>query len=99
MCIRDSYMGLGFRGFKLGAGKVENGVFTLGGKSKQQMVDFEADKIEFVRDYVGPDVHILIDGHMGNSSAGVWPWETAKAIVKALEPYNLVLFEEPLPYF
>ena len=53
-------------------------MFVISGKS---VAIATADKIEFVRDYVGPDVHILIDGHMGNSSAGVWPFETAKAIV------------------
>lgn len=95
----DYYLGLGFTGFKLGAGKVEAGEFTLGGTTAKEMADFEAGKIAFVREHVGPGVKVLIDGHMGNSSAGVWPYETALAVAKSLEAYDLFLFEEPLPYF
>lgn len=96
----DYYLKLGFKGFKVGAGKLlENGEFTLGGESPEQMADFESDKIAFLRRLVGPEINILMDGHMGNSIAGTWDLKTATAVAKALEPFNLFLLEEALPYF
>jgi L-alanine-DL-glutamate epimerase-like enolase superfamily enzyme len=95
----DYYQSLGFTGFKVGAGKFENGEFTLGGTTAQSNADFEADKIAFLREHCGRDTKILIDGHMGNSPAGTWTVEIAKAVAKALEPFDLFLFEEPLPYY
>ena len=38
-----------------------------------------------------------MDGHMDNPQ-GAWDVETAHAVLKALEPFDLFLFEEPLPY-
>lgn len=94
----DYYLRLGFRGFKVGAGKLENGDFTLGGESPAEIADFESNKIAFLRRHVGPDVHILMDGHMGNSIAGTWDLKTAAAVAKGIEPFNLFLLEEALPY-
>ena len=62
------------------------------------VVDMEASKAALIREHVGRDVHILMDGHMGNPQAHTWDVSTAKAVLKALEPYDLFLFEEPLPY-
>ena len=94
----DFYLGLGFRAFKLGVGEFsdENG-FVIS-SSPQQAAEMEAKKLEFVRGHVGAEVGVMIDGHMGNSEDVTWDLETAKAVLKALEPYNLFFFEEPLHY-
>ncbi len=96
----EYYLGLGFNGFKISAGAAVNGEFygTWGGL--ESAADFEADKCAFLRERFGPDVKILIDGHMGNMPASFHPWdlETATRVLKNLEPFDLFLFEEPLPY-
>ena len=51
-----------------------------------------------MRKHAGPDFQIMLDGHMDNSPKGTWTLETAIAVTKALEPYNLFFLEEPLPY-
>ena len=40
----------------------------------------------------------MIDAHMGNSPGVTWTVETAIAVAKALEPFNLFFLEEPLHY-
>ena len=94
----DFYLGLGFRGFKLGAGKfsAENG-FEIS-NIPDEAAAVEAEKLEFVRALVGAGVIVLLDGHMGNSTSGTWNLETAKAVMKAVESFDLFCFEEPLPY-
>lgn len=94
----DYYLGLGFRGFKVGAGKVEAGASHSGGADPAAIAAFEGDKAAFLRRHVGPDVDILFDGHMGNSPAAVWDLPTAAAVMEAVAPHGLFLFEEPLPY-
>jgi L-alanine-DL-glutamate epimerase-like enolase superfamily enzyme len=94
----DFYLSLGFKGFKLGAGAFspETG-FTIS-TDASEAADFEATKLAAVREHVGPDVNIMLDGHMDNSPDGEWDLATAKAVMKAVEPFNLFFFEEPLPY-
>jgi len=96
----DSYMSLGFRGFKLGAGCYnENGGEWLQ-DSPAEAVDFESDKLTFVRKHVGADIKVCMDGHMGNCPVAdkTWDLETATAVMKAMEPFNLFFYEEPLHY-
>jgi L-alanine-DL-glutamate epimerase-like enolase superfamily enzyme len=95
----DFYLGLGFRAFKIGTGG-----FTLEGeqiahRDPGPAAEFEAHKLAAVRDHVGSGVHVLLDGHQDNDleSRG-WELPTARAVVEAVEPYGLFLFEEPLPY-
>jgi galactonate dehydratase len=94
----DFYLGLGFRAFKIGTGAStadgEEYVFT----EPAAAADFEARKLEFVRDHVGKDVKVLLDGHQDNLSVPGWDVGTATAVVDAVEPFDLFLFEEPLPY-
>lgn len=94
----DLYLRLGFRAFKVGAGSfsVEHG-FILE-TSPEEAAEFEVAKMEHIRDLVGDDIGIMIDAHMGNAPSGHWDLETATAVLKALEPYNLIFFEEPLHY-
>lgn len=94
----DYYAGLGFRAFKVGAGKVEDGRFDDGGTDAASVAAFEGDKAAFLRKHVGPGVDILFDGHMGNSPVGVWDLKTAAAVMEAVRPHGLFFFEEPLPY-
>jgi len=93
----DLYLSLGFGGFKLGAGCFSNDGFHVAGDAAAA-ADFEADKMAFVRGHVGKDVAVMMDGHMGNSPVNTWTLPVAKAVIKAIEPYNLFFFEEPLHY-
>ncbi len=94
----EHYLNLGFKAFKLGAGSfsVENG-FLLE-TSPEAAAEFEVKKMEYIRSVVGNEVGVMLDGHMGNAPTGIWNLETATAVLKALEPYNLLFFEEPLHY-
>jgi L-alanine-DL-glutamate epimerase-like enolase superfamily enzyme len=94
----DYYLSLGFGGFKLGVGSFspERGWYTP--RTASEAVQFEGDKIDFVRRHAGKDVHLMLDGHMGNSPDFTWNVEIATAVARALEPYNLFFFEEPLHY-
>lgn len=94
----DFYLSLGFRGFKLGAGSFSPETGFVISTDVSEAADFEADKIAFARAHVGPDVNIMLDGHMDNSPDGEWNLETAQAVMKAVEPYGLFFFEEPLSY-
>ena len=51
----------------------------------------------FVRAHVGPDIAVMMDGHMGNNRH-TWDLATAQAVLKAVEPFDLFFFEEPLHY-
>ena len=39
-----------------------------------------------------------MDAHMGNSFGATWQYDTALAVAKAVEPYDLFFLEEPLHY-
>jgi galactonate dehydratase len=94
----DFYLGLGFKAFKLGAGSYspDGGWYTP--RLPTEAADFEGDKVRFVRSHVGKSAHILMDGHMGNSPDFTWDLGIAQAVMKAVEPYDLFFFEEPLHY-
>jgi galactonate dehydratase len=94
----DHYFSLGFRGVKVGAGSFspDRGWYTP--TTAAEAADFEADKLAFMRAHVGPDAWLMMDAHMGNNPRNTWTTEIAIAVAKALEPYNLFFFEEPLHY-
>ncbi len=94
----DFYLSLGFQAFKLGAGSYSqaNGWYTP--LSPTEAADFEGDKVAFVRSHVGRSVKVLLDGHMGNNQGPSWDLGIAQAVMKAVEPYDLFFFEEPLHY-
>ena len=94
----DHYLAKGFRGVKLGAGSYTADIGFAGSSDPQQAADFEAKKLEFVRQRFGSDLRVMLDGHMGNSPFGVWDLATAQAVLAAVEPYDLFFFEEPLHY-
>jgi len=92
----DRYRAEGFRAVKLGAGGVENGKrYYLTGNAA---ADFEARKCQMVREQYDDDLTLLFDGHMDFRAVNVWDLGTAKAVMKAVEPFDLFFFEEPLPY-
>lgn len=94
----DHYLSLGFRGFKIGVGSYSLSQGSYLAPSPNEAADFEAQKLEFVRAHVGKEVKVMLDGHMGNNPVRTWDLAAALAVVKAVEPYNLFFFEEPLHY-
>jgi L-alanine-DL-glutamate epimerase-like enolase superfamily enzyme len=94
----DHYFSLGFRGLKVGAGSFTPGVGWFKGETAAEAADFEADKLAFMRAHAGRDAWLMMDAHMGNSYGKVWTVEIATAVARALEPFELFFFEEPLHY-
>lgn len=95
----DFYLGLGFRAFKVATGYFDPQGAAPNPRAIGAIVELEAAKAAALRHHVGPDVRILLDGHMGfKTGPERWNLATATAVLKALEPYDIFLFEEPLPY-
>ena len=91
----------GFTAMKTGAGWYDERArkrFTS--DSVNAWVELEAEKIRILREHVGKDFRICMDGHMGNVDANRKPWSvaTAQAVLRAVEPYDIFFFEEPLDY-
>lgn len=94
----DHYFSLGFRGLKVGAGSYTPETGWYISQEAKEAADFEADKIAFMRAHGGKDAWIMMDAHMGNSLGKTWTVEIASAVARALEPYDMFFFEEPLHY-
>jgi galactonate dehydratase len=94
----DHYLGLGFRAVKVGAGAYVRGRGFLDTLDDAAVPEFEGEKARFMRGHVGPDVALLFDAHMGNSPAATWDLATAAAVMRAVAPAGIFLYEEPLPY-
>jgi L-alanine-DL-glutamate epimerase-like enolase superfamily enzyme len=96
----DFYLGLGFTGFKVATGWVEETTREVVAEtSPSAAAELEAGKAEALRAHVGKDVRIMMDGHMGfKHGPQRWSAATAITVLKALEPYDIAFFEEPLPY-
>lgn len=96
----DFYLGLGFRAFKVASGYLDpQSRGELAVRSVSEAAELEASKVRTLRQHVGPSVGILLDGHMGHrESADRWSALTAEQVLKALAPYDVLMFEEPLPY-
>jgi L-alanine-DL-glutamate epimerase-like enolase superfamily enzyme len=96
----DSYLGLGFDGFKVASGFFDETTGTHGVlDNPTEIVEFEVAKVEALRRHVGNDVRILLDGHMDfKHGPRQWDLPTAQRVLTALEPYDVFFFEEPLPY-
>jgi L-alanine-DL-glutamate epimerase-like enolase superfamily enzyme len=91
------YNSLGFKGVKIGAGAYYKDKGFNIPSEPAEAADFESGKVAYIREQFGNDLWLMLDAHMGNSVA-TWPLETAVAVAKALEPYNLFFLEEPLHY-
>ncbi len=94
----DYYFSLGFRGLKVGAGSFTQGEGWYMPKEPKEAADFEGAKVAFMRQHAGADAWLMMDAHMGNNRNTTWNVETAIAVAKAVEPYNLFFFEEALHY-
>ena len=79
----DYYLSLGFRAFKLGAGSYSPDRGWYMPTAPSEAADFEGDKLAFVRAHVGPDIHVMLDAHMGNTPGGGWDLATAIAAASA----------------
>lgn len=93
----EYYNSLGFKGVKVGAGAYYKDKGFNIPSEPAKAADFESGKVEYIRSQFGSELWLMLDAHMGNSSA-TWGLETAIAVAKALEPYNLFFLEEPLHY-
>ncbi|MCH2212084.1 MAG: mandelate racemase/muconate lactonizing enzyme family protein [Fuerstiella sp.] len=70
-------------------------------RSPAAWVDMETEKMEAVRQYIGRDFNVCMDGHMSNvegEESIVWNVGMARAVLQAMEPYDLFFYEEPLHY-
>lgn len=94
----EFYHSLGFKGVKIGAGAYYKDRGFEIAADPAQAADVEASKFSFIRERFGKDSWLMLDAHMGNSSTTTWNIDTAMAVAKALEPYNLFFLEEPLHY-
>lgn len=90
------YQSQGFNAVKLGVGAFEEGKQNISNVPAEAS-NFEAEKLSFIREQFGTDLGVMLDGHMGNSPT-TWEFETASAVVSAVEPFGLTFFEEPLHY-
>lgn len=96
------YREAGFKGAKVATGwySMKTGE-TFAETSVQAWVDMECAKLEAIRNHVGKDFMVCIDGHMSNveeEGAVTWDVGIARGVLQALEAYDLFFFEEPLHY-
>lgn len=94
----DHYFACGFRGLKVATGSFNPAEGWYTPKTPQEAADFEGDKLAFMRQHAGADAWLMLDGHMGNSVGETWTVPVAVAAARAVEPFGLVFFEEPLHY-
>ncbi|HTN06174.1 mandelate racemase/muconate lactonizing enzyme family protein [Agriterribacter sp.] len=94
----EFYCSLGFQGVKVGAGTFSKEKGFEIADEPAAAADIEANKAAFIRKEFGADLWLMIDAHMGNSPDVTWGLETATAVAKVLEPFNLFFLEEPLHY-
>lgn len=97
----ELYRKAGFTAAKFGAGWYNGKTgesFTE--RTPQSWVDMETEKLETIRKHFGKDFTVCLDGHMSNVDEGKVAWDVgiAKAVLQAMEPYDLFFYEEPLPY-
>lgn len=98
------YVDLGYRAIKFSTGyyqkegppEIPSG-WKIKSVSKTRLGDEEGEKLEAVRQAVGPEIDIIIDGHQGGIAN---PYSVADAlrVVESIAPYGVLFFEEPLPY-
>ena len=75
----------GWRGLKTGSLGFEGFI------SEKQCIEALAERIRVMREAIGPDVMIMIDAH-GRHTPG-----QAIRMIRAVEPYDVFFFEEPVP--
>lgn len=88
------YVAEGFTAFKLGTGYIGQPYGTLAADAS---VAQEAEKFAALRQAVGPNIDIIIDGHQG-AVTRPYTRKIALAVARAMEPHRILFFEEPLSY-
>ena len=98
----DNYREAGFTGAKVAAGWFDPDTGEcFNSQSDQAWAEMESEKLGILRKHFGKEFILCLDGHMSNvedPSQQTWNLGTAKKVLKALEPYDLFFFEEPLHY-
>lgn len=95
----DFYLGLGFRSFKVASGYIDTTSRLERAIRPERAAEEEARKLAILREHVGEDVGIILDGHMGHRQGqDRWDLATARDVLVTIAPYRLEFFEEPLPY-
>jgi len=97
----DMYRQAGFIAMKVGAGWYNSSTGeSFSEHSPQAWAEMEIEKLQTLRGHAGKDFIIGLDGHMSNVDEDKIAWDVgiAKTVLKALEPYDLFFFEEPLDY-
>jgi galactonate dehydratase len=94
----DYYQSLGFSAVKIGAGAFFKDKGFVIPAEPSEASELEAEKISYLRSQYGEGLRLLLDAHMGNSAQTTWGLETASAVAKAIEPFDLFCLEEPLHY-
>jgi L-alanine-DL-glutamate epimerase-like enolase superfamily enzyme len=54
-------------------------------------IEAEVERVKAIREVIGPDTKLRLDAN------GAWPEDVAIEAIKALEPYEIELFEQPVP--
>lgn len=97
----ERYLSLGFNALKVSTGYLDfrSGKEVCLDTALEAVAQVEVDKLAFIRRVAGTDVALMLDGHMGHTfSTRRWDVATAKTVLSSLEPFQLMFFEEPLPY-
>lgn len=98
----DRYLELGYSALKVATGYMDmtdRRAVLPGDGGVDAIVAQEVEKVAMMREHVGPDVGLILDGHMGaRQDETTWTVDVAAEVMRALEPYSLDFFEEPLPY-
>jgi L-alanine-DL-glutamate epimerase-like enolase superfamily enzyme len=104
----QSYVGLGFRGLKLGTGfDARPGGFTTGsaptpfgtwyaGSTADRIAD-ERRKFSALRAALGGEIELAMDSHAVQVREP-WSRRTALDLARAVEEFDLLFYEEPLRY-
>ena len=102
------YVGLGFRGLKIGTGMTDRpGLrpttvtpapygYWYAGATAARVAD-EREKFRALREAVGPDIELATDGH-AVQVRNPWGRRDALAVAQAIEEFDLLFYEEPLRY-
>ena len=95
----EYYMSLGFNAVKVGVGEFHKDRFITS-KVPEEAAEIEYNKLRAVKQRFGNELKFMLDGHMGNwpNFDTIWRLDTAKAVMKALEKFQIFFFEEPLHY-
>ena len=94
------YRELGFTAVKVSTGYLDSATREeLAAVGAAQAVALEVDKVAKLRAEFGPELGILLDGHMGHREGPArWSLDIASAVLQALEPLGVGFVEEPLAY-